>query len=158
MSTGYARIFAALAAIALASCSSGSGAPANIQVTDAWARATVAGQTSAAAYLTIANTGGTDDRLVSVSSPIATGATLHSSSGEGGVMRMRMLSDGLAVPAGATVKLQPSGNHAMLTGLSASLAKGSRFPLNLRFERSGERQVSVQVLDPSTAGAAMEGM
>jgi copper(I)-binding protein len=73
-------------------------------------------------------------------------------------MRMRMLSDGLSVPAGATVKLQPSGNHAMLTGVSKPLAKGSSFPLNLRFERSGERQISVQVLDPSTPGVAMEGM
>jgi copper(I)-binding protein len=158
MSVRFASLFAASATIVLASCSSGTGAPANIQITDAWARATIPGQTGAAAYLTIVNTGGTDDRLVSVSSPIATGATLHSISSEGGVMRMRMLSDGLSVPAGATVKLQPSGNHAMLTGVSKPLAKGSSFPLNLRFERSGERQISVQVLDPSTPGVAMEGL
>lgn len=152
------RIAAASAMIALASCSANDPEPAKIEVSNAWARATVPGQSSAAAYLTIANTGDGDDRLLSVSTPIASDASLHSSSSEGGVMRMRALSDGIAIPAGATVKLQPSGNHAMLTGLSAPLAKSSSFPLTLRFERTGERQVSVQVLDPSTAGAGMEGM
>jgi copper(I)-binding protein len=158
MSFRFASIAAAGAAIALASCSGGANAPADIQVSDAWARATIAGQPSAAVYLTIVNAGRGDDRLVGVSTPIAKDATLHSSSSEGGIMRMRMLSDGIAVPAGATVKLQPSGNHAMLTGVSAPLAKGSNFPLSLRFERSGERKVDVRVLEPSASGHAMEGM
>lgn len=158
MPISLVRIVAASATMALASCSASTTTPAKIEVSNAWARATVPGQSSAAAYLTIANTGAGDDRLLGVSTPIATGAGLHSSSSEGGVMRMRALSEGIAVPAGATVKLQPSGNHAMLTGLAAPLAKGSSFPLTLRFERSGERQVSVQVLDPSTAGIGMEGM
>ena len=154
----FAPMLAAAAALALASCSDGKTGPAAIQVRDAWARATVPGQSSAAAYLTISNTGAGGDRLVSVSTPIATSATLHSSTSEGGVMRMRMLPEGIAIPAGATVKLEPSGNHAMLTGLSAPISKGSSFPLSLRFERSGERQISVRVLDPSTGGGAMEGM
>jgi copper(I)-binding protein len=152
------RSFAPAAALALASCSPGANAPAALKITDAWARATVPGQTSAAAYLTIANSGEGSDRLVGASTPVATRTTLHSSSSEGGVMRMRMLGDGIAIPAGATVKLQPGGSHAMLTGLSAPLAKGGSFPLTLEFEKSGDRQVTVRVLDPSTAGAAMEGM
>lgn len=153
----FPTIFAAASALALLSCSGGSSAPPQIQVSDVWARATVAGQSSAAVYLTITNSGG-DDRLTAVSTPVAKSADLHSSSSEGGVMRMRMLPDGIAVPAGATVKLEPSGNHAMLTGLSAPLAKGSSFPLSLTFERSGAREVDVRVLDPSTGGHAMEGM
>jgi copper(I)-binding protein len=158
MSFRFASSAAIVAAIALASCSGGASAPADVRVTDAWARATVAGQPSAAVYLTIANRGHGDDRLLAVSTPIAKEATLHSSSSEGGIMRMRMLPDGIAIPAGATVTLEPSGNHAMLTGLSKPLAKGSHFSLDLKFERSGDRQVDVRVLDPSTAGHAMEGM
>jgi copper(I)-binding protein len=158
MSFRVLRSAALVAAIALASCSSREGGPVDVTVTDAWTRATVAGQPSAAVYLTITNAGRGDDRLLGVSAPIAKEASLHSTSGEGGVMRMRMLPDGIAVPAGATVKLQPSGNHAMLTGLSAPLAKGSSFPLGLSFERSGKREVQVRVLDPATSGHTMEGM
>lgn len=158
MSIAPLRLLAAAATVMLASCSGGSSAPADLQVTDAWARATVAGQPSAAVYLTIANRGRGGDRLVSVATSIAQSATLHSSSSEGGVMRMRPLKDGVETPAGATVKLQPSGDHIMLTGLSAPLAKGSSFPLSLDFERSGQRQLSVEVRDPSTGGGAMEGM
>jgi len=152
------RLLAVAATITLASCSGGASAPADLQVTDAWARATVAGQSSAAVYLTIANRGSGGDRLLGVATPIVKSATLHSSSSEGGVMRMRPLEDGIAIPAGVTVKLQPSGDHIMLTGLSAPLAKESSFPLSLDFERSGQRQVDVQVRDPSTGGGAMEGM
>ena len=158
MAFRFASTAALFAAIALASCSGRTNAPADIRVADAWARATIAGQPSAAVYLTVTNAGRGDDRLLGVSSPAAKSATLHSSSSEGGVMRMRALRDGLAVPAGATVKLEPSGNHAMLTGLSAPLAPGTSFPLDLRFERSGERQVQVRVLDPATSGHTMEGM
>jgi copper(I)-binding protein len=158
MSFRFASSSAIVAAIALASCSGGANAPADVHVIDAWARATVAGQPGAAVYMTIANRGHGDDRLIAVSTPIAKTASLHSSSSEGGVMRMRMLPDGIPVPAGATVKLESSGNHAMLTGLSKPLAKGSHFSLDLKFERSGDRQVDVRVLDPSTAGHAMEGM
>jgi copper(I)-binding protein len=158
MSFRFARAAPLVAAIALASCSRGVDAPADIKITDAWARGTVAGQSSAAAYLTMTNGGRGDDRLLGVSTPLAKEASLHSSSSEGGVMRMRMLPDGIAIPAGATVMLKPSGNHAMLTGLSAPLAKGSSFPLSLRFERSGTREVQVRVLDPTTSGVAMDGM
>ena len=158
MSFRFARNAVLVAAVALASCSGGADAPADIKVADAWARATVAGQPSAAVYLTIANGGRDGDRLLGVSTPIARDASLHSSSSEGGVMRMRALPDGLPIPAGATVKLQPSGNHAMLTGLSAPLAKDSSFPLSLRFERSGQTEVQVRVLDPATSGHTMEGL
>lgn len=147
--------FAVVAALLLplASCS----APPSIAVSDAWARATVAGQPSAAAYLTIANKGGESDRLVSVSST-AGEASLHSTSMDGGVMRMRAMTEGLDVPAGATVKLAPGGTHVMLAKLPAPLAKGSAFPLTLKFERSGDKSVSVRVLDPAAAGAGMENM
>ena len=149
--------FAATALLTLASCSARPDAQPNIAVTDAWARATVTGQSGSAAYMTIGNTGDGSDRLLSAGSPGAA-ASLHSSSSEGGVMRMRALPDGLEIPAGAKVNLQPGGAHIMLTGLSAPLATGSQFPLTLKFERSGQRKISVRVVDPSAAGMAMNGM
>ncbi|MEG8019573.1 copper chaperone PCu(A)C [Sphingomonas sp. LR55] len=56
---------------------------------------------------------------------------------DGGVMRMRQLVDGLAVPAGGTATLAPSGNHIMLIGLKSPLKAGERVPATLRFARGG---------------------
>jgi len=137
------RPFFALAALALAACTP-SKAP-EITVENGWARATAAGQGSAAAYFTVVNRGGGDDRLVEVFVPRARMATLHSSSMDGGVMRMRDLSDGLAIPAGATVELAPNGTHVMLSGLATPLRPGEQFPATLRFARAGTKDLTIKV-------------
>ena len=135
-------------ALLLAACSN-AGGTADVQVSDAWARETVAGQTSAAAYMTLTNRGSADDRLVSIAAAPPTMAMLHETSTEDGVSRMRHLEDGVVLPAGGTVALKPGGAHIMLTGLAASLKSGAEIELKLRFEKSAERSVSVRV-----AGAA----
>jgi copper(I)-binding protein len=145
------RAATAAAVFLLASCSSGEQ-PADIAVGQAWTRETVAGQTSAAAYFSITNRGGRSDRLVLVSSPLAKAASLHSSSSEGGVARMRPIADGLAIPAGGSAEFKPGGNHVMLTGLSQPLKAGTSSELRLRFERSGERRVELRVLDAAASG------
>ena len=140
----------ALAAfLMLAACSGAEQSP-DIAITDARARATVPGQTSSAVYLTITNKGG-DDRLVSVATA-AGAASLHSTSMDGGVMRMRPL-DGLVIPAGARVELKPGGTHIMLMGIKQPLAPGSTLPLDLKFERFGERRVTARV--EALSGATM---
>lgn len=135
------RISAAIAALLLASCSAESPPPA-ISIDSAWARTTAPGQTSTAVYLTIANSGGSD-RLVAVSSP-AGQASLHSTSMEGGVMRMRHL-DALDIPAESSVELKPGATHVMIIGLGEALEEGRQLPLDLQFERSGERAVAAAV-------------
>jgi copper(I)-binding protein len=142
------KTIAALGLLMLASCSA--SAPPAISIDDAWARATVPGQMSSAAYFTVRNTGGADT-LLSVSSPSAN-ASMHSTSTDNGVMRMRPLAS-LEVPASATVALKPGGTHVMLTGLKAPLEAGSTIVLDLRFEKSGERQVTANVRPAD--GAAM---
>ena len=77
------RKFAALAAIALASCRVASPPPA-ITIENGWARVSLPGEGSSVAYFTIRNSGG-EDRLVSVSAPDAE-ASLHSTSMDQGVM------------------------------------------------------------------------
>lgn len=131
---------AAFAALALASCDK--APPPSISVENAWARTTLPGQSASAAYFTIRNTGGAD-RLLSVS--IADGtATLHSTSMDGGVMRMRPLG-GLDVPANSTVELKPGGTHVMLMGLRAPLMEGKDLPMTLKFAKSGDRRVSAEI-------------
>ncbi|MCY7397518.1 MAG: copper chaperone PCu(A)C [Sphingomonas bacterium] len=118
------------------------GAP-QIEIGDAWARATAPGQSRGAAYATIVNRGAAD-RLVGVASD-AGSATLHRSHHDGGVARMRMLPE-LPIPAGSSVALAPGGTHVMLTRLAAPLAIGADFPLTFRFAGAGPRTVKVTVV------------
>jgi copper(I)-binding protein len=126
----------------LGSCGSG-GAP-DIQIADAWARGTVAGQSVTAAYATIANRGSGSDRLVGISAHAPLSAMLHETSTSGGVSSMRPL-DGLDIPAGETVWLQPGGGHVMISGLTAPLKQGDTIKLTLRFGRSGDKVVDFKI-------------
>ena len=132
-----------LAALLLSSCGQ-SGSP-DVQIANAWARETVAGQTSTAAYLTVSNKGTADDRLVSVSAPEPVKASVHVTENSGGVSHMRHMSSGLAVPTGSAIELKPGGTHVMITGLQAPLRRGQTLNLRLRFEKSGEKPIDVRV-------------
>src|ERR1700751_2328141 len=117
------RLFAFAAGLMIAS-----GALAQtgqLDVKDAWARATPGKAENGAAYLTIASP--TAGRLVSVTSPAAKKAGLHSMTMDGGVMKMRPLA-GVDVPANEPVTLKPGGTHIMLQGLNEPLQAGTSFP------------------------------
>jgi copper(I)-binding protein len=129
---------------AAAGCSPSSGNP-QIEVGSAWVRPSLAGSGASAAYVSIENRGSGDDRLMGVSTDVAGRVTLHSSTSEGGVARMRPLPKGLTIPAGETVALAPGGNHVMLEQLKRPLKAGEQIPLTLSFERSGTRLVQAQV-------------
>ena len=116
------------------------------------ARATAAGQPTGGGFLTLANQGG-DDRLMSASATVSRAVEIHEMKMEGDVMRMRQV-DGIALPAGKTVALQPGGYHIMFVGLKAPLKAGARFPMKLRFEKAGEVEVMVNVEVPAAAEAA----
>jgi len=113
-----------------------------VEIKDAWARATPGKAENGAAYLTIETPA--PDKLVAVSSPAAKKTGLHTMTTEGGIMKMRPL-DGLDVPANQPVTLKPGGIHIMLQGLNEPLQAGKSFPLTLTFEKAGERQVEVAI-------------
>jgi hypothetical protein len=145
------------AAVLLAACSKPAEEPldkpaesvgkAELEFVQPWARETVAGQSGTAAYLTIANFGQGEDRLVSVSARPPLTAMLHQTSNEGGVAKMRPLDAGLALPARQSVALAPGGAHIMVTGLSEPLKAGDKLPLTLRLAKSGDREIVFNVLD-----------
>ena len=122
-----------------------------LEVSNAWARATSAKAENGAAYLTILSP--TTDRLLSASSPAAKKTDLHTMEMAGMVMKMRPIA-GLDIPAGQPVALKPGGEHIMLIGLQQPLREGQSFTLTLNFEKAGARTVSVAV---EKAGA-MSGM
>lgn len=116
-------------------------AAANVQVSDAWARATMPGQKVSAAYMTIRSDA--DAKLVGVSSVAVPRVELHEMKMDGEVMRMREVGT-LALPAGKPVKLEPGGYHIMLMNLDRAIAAGEAVPLTLTIE-SGGRQETVEV-------------
>jgi copper(I)-binding protein len=119
------------------------GAAGGIVVTGAWARATPPGATTGAVYLTIENRGGTADRLMSVASPAAGSAMLHTTLEESGVSKMRESDGGIA--PGAVFQMKPGGTHVMLMGLTAPLKEGETISLTLSFEKAGAMAVDAKV-------------
>lgn len=124
-----------------------------IEIKHPWARPTPPGAPTGGGYFTLVNTGTTPDRLLGGSTPAAGRLEVHEMSMDGGIMRMRKLDKGLAVPAGGTVELKPGGLHIMLIGLKAPLKVGDRVPATLRFEKAGEVKIQFQVQTPPTPGA-----
>ena len=62
-------------------------------------------------------------------------------------MTMVELADGLELPAGEAVNLEPGGYHVMLLQLAEPLVAGETFDLTLTFETAGTQVVSVEVRD-----------
>ena len=75
--------------------------------------------------------------LVAAGSIIAAGAELHSTSTEGGIMRMRPLAR-VDLPAGQTVTLAPGGTHLMLVDLKRTLKPGDKVPIVLSVQPAGD--------------------
>lgn len=134
------------AALVLAGATSGASAqPSDIAVSQAWTRAAGATAPTAAGYMTLRNRGASPDRLVGAETPAARAVEIHEQRMEDGVMRMRPLPGGIALPPGETVTLGPGGLHLMLVGPTRAFARGERVPLTLRFERAGEVAVELAV-------------
>ena len=121
----------------------------DIDIGHPYARVTAVGQPTGGGYLSLDNKG-RDDRLLSATAAVSASVELHSMSMEGDVMRMRQV-DGIALPTGKKVELKPGGFHIMFVGLKAPLKAGDKFPLKLKFEKSGEVEVMVNVEAPNSA-------
>jgi copper(I)-binding protein len=67
-----------------------------------------------------------------------------------GAMRMRSVH-AIEIPPDSAVSLDPRGLHVWLADLKAPLREGQTFALTLRFEKAGDRQVTVKVVPPSAA-------
>jgi len=119
--------------------------PDTLAIEQAWARATPPGAPVAGGFLTVRNTDGTEDRLLSATSPDAEKVEIHEMRMDGGIMRMRRMDDGLTIAAGGTLALAPGGFHLMFIGPKHPFAAGQTVTATLRFEHGGERTVRFEV-------------
>ena len=127
----------------------------NVSVQSAWARATVQGQKATGAFMTL--TAKTDTKLVGVSTSVAGVAEVHEMKMDNNVMQMRALPDGLALPAGKSVALQPGGFHVMLMDLKLPLQKDTTIPLTLRFKDTKGMESSLDIKLPVSQTAPAGG-
>jgi copper(I)-binding protein len=115
-----------------------------VEISDAWLRATAPGQKIAAGYMTIRNNSPQPERLVGGSSQAAAKVETHVSIKDGDIMRMREVK-GYDIPAKGTFELKPNGSHLMLVDLKKPLKEGEKVPVVLKFEKSGEVKVDFEV-------------
>lgn len=135
------KLFFALAA---ATCVSAS-AFAQVQVSDAWVRATVPQQQASGAFMTLRSPGAV--RLVEVHSPSAARVELHQMAMQGDRMAMRQV-DQIALPANTVLALASGGYHVMLMDLQRQLKAGETVELSLVFEGKDKHRETVLVKAP----------
>lgn len=126
---------------------------AEVNITDAWARATAPGQKNGSVALVI--TSQKEARLIAVSSKASSSAEIHTMSMDNGVMKMRQL-EYLPLPAMQSVSLGPGGDHLMLFGLKKPLVEGSQVPLSLTVRFSDNRTENINIkatVRPLTTGS-----
>jgi copper(I)-binding protein len=127
---------------------------AQVQIEKPWTRATAPGAQVAGGYMTIKNAGAAD-KLLGASSPAAAKVELHVHTNDNGVMKMREVPGGYAIPAKGTFELKPGGAHLMFMELKAPLKEGTKIPVTLKFEKAGEVKAEFEV---GGMGAAMAPM
>lgn len=125
-----------------------------IVVANPWIRAMAPNAPAAGGFLTLRNEGAAPDRLLAVRTGDAARVEIHEMREENGVMRMRELTDGLALPAGATVTLAPGGQHLMFMEPARRFAEGETVNVELQFERGGTRTVQFAVKPLTATGEA----
>ncbi|MBS8272637.1 copper chaperone PCu(A)C [Thalassospira tepidiphila] len=120
-----------------------------VEISDAWARATILTSRPGVAYLTI--TSAATDRLLEITTAVADHVMIHDVVTVDDVRRMRHVM-ALDVPANRPVTLAPGAMHLMLAGLHEKLREGQKFPMTLRFENAGEISIDVAILGIAAAG------
>lgn len=134
---------AVLPALAFADCAEVS--QGDLSVSAAWSRATIGTARPAVFYVTIQNTGRTDERLTGIATPVAGMPMLHETVMTDGVASMPHAT-AIDIPAGGTISLAPGGFHGMLMDLEEELTEGDSFPVTLQFEKAGEVLIDTAVL------------
>lgn len=119
------KLFSAVLVLAAVS------AQAQVEVTDAWARATGPGQKATGVFMNLTAKKAT--RLVGVKTALTPTAEVHQMTMDKDVMKMQSVK-ALDLPEGKTVALKPGSYHVMLMDLKAPLAEDEHAIITLLFE------------------------
>ncbi len=117
----------------------------DLVITNVRAGATVPKAPVAGGYMVIKNNGSASDFLIGGQAAFAGDVQIHEMKLQGDVMKMRELADGLEIPAGGEVMLQPGGYHVMFMKLSEPLKEGENRKATLTFKNAGSVEVEFAV-------------
>jgi copper(I)-binding protein len=107
---------------------------AQVEVREAWIRATVPSARSSGLFMQIKS--GQDAQLVGVRSSAAGAAEIHQMKMDGQMMRMHPVP-AIELPAGQAVNLAAGGYHVMLMDLKRQLKEGETVPVTLVIRKKG---------------------
>lgn len=144
--------------LVLAALGGASAMAQGVEVSDAYARATVTGQKASSAFMKLRASATT--RLVAASTPVAGTVQVHEMHMDGDVMKMREIA-ALDLPAGQVVELTPGGLHIMLLDLKSALRPDQSIALTLVFKDAqgrASRQVIQVPVKSMTGGSGMGEM
>lgn len=117
----------------------------DLVISNVRAGATVPKAPVAGGYMVIRNNGATPDFLVGGQAAFSGDVQIHEMKMQDDVMKMRELSDGLEIPAGGEVVLQPGGFHVMFMKLTEPLTEGQKRKATLTFKNAGNVEVEFDV-------------
>ncbi|NMH60118.1 copper chaperone PCu(A)C [Alteromonas ponticola] len=124
---------------------------ANIEVSDAYARATFAMATTGAVYMTLHNhsEGERTLKTVKVSESLADEAQIHTTQMVADMAKMREVKEGVKLPLHQSVEFVPGGHHIMLLGLKKPLIEGETISLTLIFDDNSSLNVEAMIRNES---------
>ena len=124
----------------------------DVAVERAWARASIGTARPGAAYMTIRNGGDEPVVLTGLATDLAMMPEIHRTVTTGqGVSSMEPVGE-ITIAAGASLRLEPGGLHAMLMKLKRPMKEGESFRLILIFADGGEVAVEVPILGIAARG------
>lgn len=129
--------------IALLFASSAAHATGELVVEQAWIRAAPPGSAMLAGYAVLHNRGDEALSINVVSSAAFASASLHETTEENGVSKMRALPSLLIAP-GASVALAPGGKHLMLMQPKVDVGAGKSVTID--FTLGDKRRVSMEFI------------
>lgn len=115
-----------------------------IVVTNPYIRAPVPLSRTAAAYFTLYNTTGTDDKLLRVRTGIGAIAELHILNSDGS---LSVAGEGVVIPAHSKLVLAAGESHVMIENVYGTLDPGQTAHLELDFQNARPIDVTAPVID-----------
>ncbi len=116
----------------------------NIEVKDAYVRATPPGLPNSAAFMVVENKTDKDIAIVKASSEVSKIVELHTHSMKDGVMKMYQVPK-IDVPAHGKTELKPGGFHVMLIGLHNPLKEGENVTFTLEFSNGQSKTITAPI-------------
>jgi copper(I)-binding protein len=117
-----------------------------LMVKDPYARSARPNAPTGAAFMMLQNQTDQDLKLIGVRSDVAKRVELHTHIDKGdGIMQMRQIEGGIAIPAGESHMMKRGGDHVMLMGLNQSLVDGETITVIFEFENAKDMTVEIPI-------------